>query len=163
MNASPEERSVEYQINAHEKQVEVGQGEESVAVLRKTGWFVFNLGGDIDGQPCTMRLPAPWTGFRWRLEHSGRELASAKRERIRQRKAVYELELPGRLLKLENDDRHGLRFVLTEGDEECGALQLRPFDEQERWQADLEAPPGWSVPLAAFVGWLAQQARVAID
>jgi hypothetical protein len=153
----------DYQIDGRRlKELRVGREGEPVAVFRRQSWFVQHMVGEVGGQKYQMKLPAPWTGFRYRLRQGDHEHANATRPRYPRRIASCELELPGRKLRLAADNRHGLDFTLFEGEEECGRLLQRPFEEQGDWEADLQAPEDWSIPLAAFVGWIVQEIRSAL-
>ncbi|HVS65286.1 MAG TPA: hypothetical protein VMT85_17480 [Thermoanaerobaculia bacterium] len=162
-----------YQIDARDHSlVRVGRDDQEVAVFRKAGSFIHNLEGEVDGVEYQMKLAAPWTGFRYLLRQGTHELASAKRRGrlhafeadrplVRHRLVEFELEVHGRQYRLTPEDRYGLTHALCEGDEQCGGLVMRTFEAQRDgpWQADLQAPSDWPVPLAAFVAWLAREGR----
>ena len=61
----------------------------------------------------------------------------------------------------EAEDLEDVEVVVLEGDRRCGALAQRPFESQREgsWEADLEVTEDWSVPVAAFVAWLAREGR----
>ena len=154
----------DYQIDfRNARELRIGDGDQIVAEFRR-GRFIQDMKGAIGGQPSTMRLPAPWRGMRYRLLQGDRELASAGTpdfERAPESRgflASFEFAMPGRKLDLAGQDRHGLLYVLTEGGTEIGRLQQRDFDDQDTWSADFhtrEESPG----LAAFVAWIAREAR----
>ena len=166
---------MEYQIDArnhHTQEVRVGRDNQKVAVFLKAGFFIYNLEGEVDGVHYQMKLPAPWTGFRYRLRQGEHELASAKKQRrmhafepdrplIRHQQVEFALDIHGRSHRLVPEDRHGLTYVIREGEEQRGCLVMRTLEAQLAgpWQADLQLPEDWSVPLAAFVGWLAREGR----
>ena len=165
---------MEYQLDAggRSQEVRVGQDDRQVAVFRKTGFLVHNLEGTVDGLEYQMKLAAPWTGFRYLLRQGAHDLASARKQRrmhafepdrpmIRHQLVEFDLDVYGRLYRLTPEDRHGLNHALCHGDEKCGCLIMRTFEAQTGgpWQADLQAPSDWSVPLAAYVAWLAREGR----
>ncbi len=166
---------MDYQIdtrNERSQEVRVGRDQQEVAIFRKAGFLIYNLGAEVDGIDYQMKLPAPWTGFRYRLVTGKHELANAKKKRrmfafepdrplIRHLLVEFDLDVQGRLYRLTPEDRHGLTYVLLEEDEECGRLVLRSFEAQQTgsWQADLQAPSDWTVPHAAFFAWLAREGR----
>jgi hypothetical protein len=166
---------MEYQINTgnhRTQEVRVGRDNQEVAFFRKASFFIYNLAAKVEGVDFQMKLPAPWTHFRYRLRQGEHELANAKKQGrmhafepdrplIRHRLVEFELEVHGRAHQLTPEDRHGLTYVLREGDEERGRLVMRTFEAQQQglWQEDLQAPEDWSVPLAAFVAWLAREGR----
>jgi hypothetical protein len=169
---------MEYQIdtrNHRTQEVRVGRDNQEVAVFRKAGFLIHNLKGGFQGVDYQMKLPAPWTGFRCRLRQGEFELASAKKQRrmhafepdrplVRHQLVEFQLDVHGRALQLTPDDRHGLTYVLREGDVERGRLAARTFEAQQGgpWQADLQVPEDWSVPLAAFLAWLAREGQVGL-
>lgn len=168
---------MEYQIDTRQRnhEVRVGRDQREVAVFRKVAFFIYNLEGSVDGVDYQMKLPAPWTGFRYRLRRGEQELASAKRvgrlhafepdqPYLRHRLVELELDLAGRSFRWTPEDRHGQRFVLFDGEQRCGCLNLRSFEAQAAspWQADLELPDDWPVPYAAFLAWLAREGRRAM-
>ncbi len=166
---------MDYQIdtrNERSQEVRVGRNNLEVAAFRKTGFFIYNLKGEVEGIEYQLKLPAPWTGFRYRLLAGKHELANAKKKRrmfafepdrplIRHISVEFELDLQGQPYQLISEDRHGLEYVVLGGDEECGRLALRTFEAQQAgsWQADFHAPSEWSIPHAAFVAWLAREGR----
>jgi hypothetical protein len=165
---------MEYQIDAagRSQEVRVGQDDREVAVFQKSGFLIHNLEGNVDGLEYQMKLAAPWTGFRYLLRQGEHDLASAKKQRrmhafepdrplIRHQLVEFALDVHGRLFRLTPEDRHGLNHALYDGDKKCGCLSMRTFEAQEGslWQADLQAPSDWSVPLAAYVAWLAREGR----
>jgi hypothetical protein len=164
-----------YQIDARNhrsQEVRVGRDDQEVAVFRKASFLIHNLKGKVDGVEYQMKLAAPWTGFRYLLRQGSHEVASAKwksrmhafeadRPLVRHRLVEFDLDVQGRLYRLTPEDRHGLTYALREGEKGCGCLAMRTFEEQRGgpWQADFQAPSDWSVPLAAFVAWLAREGR----
>ena len=170
---------MEYQIDTrnHETyEVRVGLNNQEVACFRKANFFIYNLRGEVDGADYQMKMPAPWTGFRYRLRRGRFELASARkhgrmhafdpdRPLIRHHLVEFELELHGRALVLTPEDRHGLSYVLRENEDQRGRLVMRTFEAQRDgdWEADLEVPDDWSVPLAGFVAWLAREGRSGVE
>lgn len=132
------------------------EGEE--AKFHRKGMFVYNMVGTVGSDTYLMKLPAPWTGFRYKLEQDGNLLASASRPKFKESTVCFELELPGRQLAFVSRDRHGLRWVFSEGGTECGSYEQREFGDQKEWSADFHAPRDWSVALTAFVAWLVCEA-----
>lgn len=158
--------------NHRSQEVRVGSGDREVATFRKVNFFVHNLRGQVDGIDYQLKHAAPWNGFRYQLCAGDRVLATATRHRrmhafepdrplIRHHLVEFHLDVAGRPLKLIPVDRHGSSFRLEAADQERGRLDMRSFDEQRggEWEANLGAPDGWSVPLAAFVAWLARESR----
>jgi hypothetical protein len=141
-----------YQSN-NNSELRVGH-EGEVAKFHAKGGFAFSMVGTVGRDSYQMKLPAPWTRFRYKLEQDKRVLATASKPKVRGSTVTFELELPGRKLTFVSEDRHGLRWVLNEGGTECGSYDQREFGDQEEWSADFHAPRDWSVPLAAFVAWL---------
>ena len=80
---------------------------------------------------------------------------------IRHHLVEFQLDVAGRALNLTPEDRHGNSYRLEEAGQERGRLARRSFEAQRggEWEADLTAPDGCSVPLAAFVAWLARESR----
>ena len=166
---------MEFQIDTREtgtEEVRVGVNDQEIARFQKAGFFIYNLECTIDGLGYQLKLPAPWNGFRYRLRGDERELAIARRKRrmhafepdrplVRHNLVEFELSVGGQSLLLIPEDRHGSSYILSEDEAETGRLVMRAFRAQEggNWQADLEAPDGWTVPLAAFVAWLAREGR----
>jgi hypothetical protein len=166
---------MEYQIDTRNhltQEVRVGRDNQEVGVFRKASFLIYNLEGAVDGVEYQMKLPAPWTGFRYRLRQAKHELASAKkrtrmhafepyRPLVRHVLVEFELDIQGLSCRLSAEDRYGLTFALYEEDQRCGSLTPRTFEAQSAgsWEADLQAPEGWSAPLAAFVAWLAREGR----
>jgi hypothetical protein len=164
-----------YQIdsrNHRTQEVRVGQNDQEVAVFRKVHFFIYNLRARVDGLDYQLKLAAPWNGFRYQLCVGSQVLATATRHRrmhafepdrplIRHNLVEFELDVAGRTLRLTPEDRHGSSYRLDEAGRERGRLAMRSFESQTGgdWQAELTAPDGWSVPLAAFVGWLARESR----
>lgn len=169
---------MDYQTDTGNHQTEtvrVGQHDQEVSVFRQVNFFIHNLVGTVDGMDYQMKLAAPWNGFRYRLRQGDHELANAKkkirmhafepdRPLIRHHRAEFELDVQGRAIQLTSEDRFGLIYTLSEGHSECGRLVMRSREAQEsgEWQADLQAPDGWSLPLAAFVAWLAREGRAGM-
>lgn len=158
--------------NHRTQEVRIGCDDREVAVFRRASFLIHNLGGEVDGVEYQLKLAAPWTGFRYLLRQGEHELASAKRHGrmhafdadqplVRHRLVEFELDVGGRLYRLRPEDRHGATYGLLEGDEQRGRLAARPFEEQRggAWEGDLQAPSDWSVPLAAYVAWLAREGR----
>ena len=158
--------------NHRTQEVRVGLNNQDVALFRKAGFFVHNLRATLDGAEYQMKLPAPWNGFRYRLYRGRDELASAGKHRRmhafepgrplhRHHLVEFDLDVGGRAYRLTPEDRHGLSYVLTEEDDRRGQLRMRDFGAQGEggWREDLEIPDDWSVPLAAFVAWLAREGR----
>ncbi len=166
---------MEFQIDTRKQrpqEVRVGQDNQEVAVFRKASFFIHNLAEKFEGIDYQMKLPAPWTGFHYRLRQDKLELAKAKkrgrmhafesdRPLIRHRLVEFDLGIDDRTYQLAPEDRYGLTYTLREGNQECGNLILRTFEAQQEgaWEADLRVPEDWSVPLAAFVAWLAREGR----
>ena len=166
---------MEYQVdtrNYRTQELRVGEDNLEKAVFRKAGFLISNLAANVGGASFQMKLPAPWNQFRYRLRQGDHELANAKKKSrmhafepdrplIRHWMVEFELDIQGRILQLTPQDRSGLSFVLRDGDEVCGRLTSRTFEAQQEgsWEADLQAPAGWSVPLAAFTAWLAREGR----
>ncbi|HUE84534.1 MAG TPA: hypothetical protein VMO26_00500 [Vicinamibacterales bacterium] len=148
----------DYQISARStREIRVGQQEETVGTFHRGRW-IQNMAGEIGGEGFKMKLPAPWRGMRYRLEQDGRELANAARPAVKRRMVTYDLEMPGRRLRLASTDADGLVYVLFEGGEELGRYTQRSFGEHDAWTGDFrgrEASPA----LAAFVAWLVLEAR----
>ena len=148
----------DFQIDARSnRRIRVGRGGEVVATFAP-GRFIADQKGEVAGEPCTMKLPAPWRGMRFRLEQGGRELASAKRPKYFRGVVIWELEMPGRRLELVSQEEHGLEFQITEGGDEFGRFRQREFGEQDEWTADLQLREDLPA-LAAFVAWLVLEAR----
>lgn len=158
------------------QELRVGEGGQEVAVFRKVNFFVYNLRGRVGGLDYQLKLPAPWNGHRYQLCADSQVLATATRHRrmhafeadqpLNQHFLVeFELDVAGRILKLVPEDRHGSSFRLEESGQERGRLVGRSFAAQAQgeWEADLSAPDGWSVPLAAFVAWLARESRARMS
>ena len=154
------------------QEVRIGVDDREIVVFHKATFFIHNLVGKVEGIDYHLKLAAPWTGFRHRLLQSDQELATAKKRGrmqafdpdwplTRHRLVEFDLDVHGRAHLLTPEDRHGLTYVLREGDDERGRLVMRSFEAQHEgaWQADLQAPEDWSVPLAAFVAWLAREGR----
>jgi len=159
---------VDYQIDARRLQArknnELKVGHEGeVSIFHLQGRFIQNMVGTVGRDAYQMKLPAPWTRFRYKLEQDGRELASAPKPKFKQYIVTIELELPGRQLQLVSQDRHGLRYVLTEGGNEVGSYDQREFGDQDEWTAEFQAPRDWSVALTAFVAWLVGEGRRMVD
>lgn len=149
----------EFQIDSRDvREIRVGRDGRVVAAFRRKGRFVQDLQGDVGSEAYQMKLPAPWRGFRYRLEQDGRELASASRPQWKNHIVRFEVEMPGRKLELVAQDRHGLEYLLLEGEEELARLTQREFGAQDEWTADLAARDE-SPALAAFVAWLVQEGR----
>ncbi|MCP3985733.1 MAG: hypothetical protein GY723_15210 [bacterium] len=157
-----------YQIDARRldarrnNELRIGH-EGTVASFHRKNRFIHNMEGTVGQDAYQMKLPAPWNGLRYRLKQDELELASASRPKYKQHIVTFELELPGRTLEMVSQDRHGLRYVLTECGGECGSFDQRDFDEQDEWTADFQAPQGWSVALTAFVAWLVGEGRKMVD
>jgi hypothetical protein len=153
----------EYQVDMsryqrhNNHQLKVGREGETWTFHAKGG-FAFSMVGTVGRESYQMKLPAPWTGFRYKLVQDERVLASARKPKVRGRVVTFELELPGRRLTMVSRDPRGLSWALNEGGVECGSFDRRAFGDQEEWSADFEPPPGWSVALAVFVAWLVCQA-----
>ena len=149
---------VEYQI-AHRssREIRVGRAEETVATFRP-GRLIADLQGEAGSVSYKMKLPAPWRGFRYRLEQDGRELANAAKPKVRQRIVSFDVEMPGRKLQLVSQGELALEWVLLEGGEERARFTQRSFGEHDKWTADFRSREE-SVGLAAFVAWLVLQAR----
>lgn len=148
----------DYQIDARRlREIRVGQDGETVATFLQ-GRFIQDMKGEVAGDSCAMKLPAPWRGFRYRLEQDGRELANASRPNVKDRIVSFDLEMPGRKLRLVAQDRHGLQYLLLEAGGEYGRFRQRDFGEQDEWSADFHARDA-SVALAAFVAWLVREGR----
>lgn len=166
---------MEYQIDTRsfrKQNLRVGQGNQEVAVFRKAHFLIYNLKGQVEGRDYQLKLAAPWNGFRYQLRQGDQELATAKRTArmhaydpdrplSRHRLVEFQIDLGSQTYNLTPGDRHGLNYILEEAGRECGRLALRSFEEQRdgEWQADFSSPEGWSVPLAAFVAWLAREGR----
>jgi hypothetical protein len=133
-------------LQARKNELKIGH-EGEVSTFHRKGRFIQHLVGTVGQDEYQLKLPAPWSGLRYKLEQDGRELASASRPKYKQRIVTFELELPGRQLTLAAQDRHGLRYVLSEGGTEVGSYDQREFGEQDEWTADLHAPREWSVAL----------------
>lgn len=158
--------------NRRTQEVRIGQSEQEVVVFRKVNFFIHNLRANIGGLDYQLKHAAPWNGFRYQLCQGNQVLASASRHRrmhafepdrplIRHNLVEFRLDVSGRTLDLTPKDRHGSTYVLEEQGQPRGRLSMRAFDTQVGglWQEDLSAPDGWSVPLAAFVAWLAREGR----
>ena len=155
---------MDYQIDSRKgKQLRIGREDETLAVFRRKNFFIHNLVGSLGGHDYEMSFPAPWTGFRYRLRQGQHAIATARRERIRQRIVEYELSVMGRAYRLLADDRHGYRYDLLEGEEARGGLTQRDFEAQAEWSGDLQVPDDWSPPIAAFVGWLVYEGQQAVS
>jgi hypothetical protein len=168
-----------YQIDSRKhrtQEVRVGESNREVATFRKVNFFIQNLEAHLGGLDYQMKLAAPWNGFRYQLVEATRVIASAKRRSrmhafdasrplYRHPLSEFDLDVSGRTMKLTPLDRYGTTFRLEEGGNECGRLAMRAFDDQMggEWQADLAAPPGWSAPLAAWIGWLAREGRARMS
>lgn len=162
---------MKYQIAMRNgKSIGIGVGESPVAELEKAGFLVQNLKGTFEGSDYELKLPAPWTGFRYRLHRGDAELANAKRENklrapdpeqpyVRHRYVDFHLEVEGRSLLLQPEDRWARIYRLLDGDEELGRFAMRNFERDDQWTGDVELPEGWTVPLAAFVAWLAWEGQ----
>mgnify|MGYP001813430000 CR=1 FL=1 len=122
--------------------------------FRAKGGFAFSMIGDIGGDHYQMKLPAPWSRFRYRLEHNKEVIASASKHKFRGENVEFELDVQGRSLTLTSKDRLGVDWALSEGGMECGSFNRREFEDQEEWSADFTAPSNWSPATAAFVSWL---------
>lgn len=167
---------MDYQLdsrNHRTQEVRVGVENRQVAIFNKASFFIQNLRGDVDGVEYQLKLAAPWNALRFQLRQGESELASARRSRrmhafeadrplIRHHMVEFQLDIPHTpTVMMSPEDRHGLVYVLTNADGEFGRLSMRSFAAQEagEWQADLTLPAGSSVPLAAFVGWIAREGR----
>jgi len=166
---------VDYQTdsrNHRSQEVRVGEGGQEVASFQKVGLFVHNLRGDVGGLEYQLKRAAPWNGFRYQLCAGSQVLATATRHRrmhafepdrplVRHTLVEFQLDVAGRLLQLIPEDRYANACPIEEAGRERGRLAKRSFDDQTGgdWEADLAAPDGWSVPLAAFVAWLARESR----
>lgn len=164
-----------YQVdsrNHRTQEVRIGQNEQEVAVFRKVNFFIHNLRAHVGGLEYQLKHAAPWNGFKYQLCQGNQVLATAARLRrmhafdpdrplIRHNLVEFHLDVSGRTLNLTTEDRHGSAYVLVEAGQPCGRLTMRAFDAQRggSWQADLAAPFGWTVPLAAFTAWLAREGR----
>jgi hypothetical protein len=149
----------DYQIDARRVQeIRIGQQGETVATFRLKGRFVHDMKGEVGRDSYDMKLPAPWRGFRYRLEQDGRELASASRPKVKARIVSFDVEMPGRKLELIAQDQHGLLFLLLEGGEERGRFTQREFGDGDEWSADFQSREE-SAAFAAFVTWLVQEGR----
>ncbi|MEZ5318893.1 MAG: hypothetical protein R2752_15950 [Vicinamibacterales bacterium] len=164
---------MDYQIdNRSTQEVRVGVDDQEVAAFRKVSFFIHNLQGRVEGSDYLLKLAAPWNGFRYQLCRGEQVVASAKRRSrmhafepdrpfVRHTLTEFELDLVSRRMTLTPEDRRGISFRLDENGQARGRLAMRPFEVQRdgAWPADLRAPDGWSVPLAAFVAWLAREGR----
>ena len=167
---------MEYQIDARNHRsgvVRIGVDNQQVATFSKAGFFIYNLRGQVDGLDYHFKLAAPWNGFRFWLLQNERQLASAKKKTrmhafdvdrplIRHYLVEFQVDIDdGRTLILTPEDRHGLTYRFDQNGEEVGRLAMRSFDAQREgeWQADLKSPDDWTVPLAAFAGWIAREGR----
>jgi hypothetical protein len=164
-----------YQLDTRNHQtqgVRIGQDDQEVVAFRKVSFFIHNLRGQIDGLDFQLKHAAPWNGFRYQLCQGNHVLATATRHRrmhafeadrplIRHNLFEFQLDVGGRALTLTPEDRYGNVYRLDEAGQERGRLAMRSFEDQKdgAWQEDLTPPDGWSVPLAAFVGWLARESR----
>lgn len=170
---------MEYQVDARnlrKQYLRIGQDNREVAIFRKANFFVHNLKGQDDWADYQMKLPAPWTQFRYWLYHREEQLVSAKRknrvhafdpDRPFSRHSIVEFDVDfhQRALSLVPLDRHGMTFVLREGEEEIGRLTMRTYEAQKgaEWQADLITPDDWTPPHAAFMAWLAREGRSSMS
>ncbi len=140
--------------------------------FRKVNFLIHNLQGRIGGVDYQLKRAAPWNGFRYQLCLGNQVLASAMRHRrmhafeperplIRHNLVEFQLDVSGRTLNLTPEDRHGIAYRLDESGDQRGRLAMRSLEAQMggEWEADLAPPDGWSVPLAAFVAWLARESR----
>jgi hypothetical protein len=155
----------DYQIDARrirKNELKVGY-EGEVSTFRRKSWFIQNMVGTVGRDAYQMKLPAPWTGNRYKLEQDGRELASASKPKFKQHIVTFELELAGRQLLLVSQDRHGLRYVLSEGGNEVGSYDQRDFDDQSEWTAEFHASREWSGALTTFVAWLVAEGRRMVN
>lgn len=154
------------------QEVRVGQDDQEVAIFRKASRFIQNPAGKFEGLDYQMKLAAPWNGFRFQLRQGDHELASAKRKRrmhafdpdrpmVEHQLVEFDLDVQGRAYRMTPEDRFGLTMVLREGEQECARLAVREFEKQRGgpWEADLQAPDDWTVPLGAFVAWLSRESR----
>jgi hypothetical protein len=149
----------DYQISARSgREIRVGQDDARVVTFEPKGWFIQDLKGEAGRHSYLMKLPAPWRGFRYRLEQDGRELASSGRPNARKRIVTWDLEMPGRKLELVAQDEHGLLHLLFEGGEERGRYSQRNFSEGDAWTHDFHTREE-SVGFAAFVAWLVVEGR----
>ncbi len=166
---------MEFQVDTRknkERSIRVGLDNQQVAVFVKTSFFIHNLKGQDSWADYQLKLPAPWTQFCYRLFHGETELANAKKKArmhafeadrplIRHQFVEFELNLQGLALRLVPEGRHALTYVLSNDTDEIGRLVSRSFQDQVNgaWEGDLQAPEGWTPPLAAFVAWLGREGR----
>lgn len=161
--------------NQRSQEVRVGEGGQEVARFRKVNFFIHNLRANVGGVDYELKRAAPWNGFRYQLCAGSQVLATATRHRrmhafepdrplIRHTLIEFHLDVSGRAFDLIPQDRHGGTYRLEEAGEVRGRLAMGTFEEQmgREWEADLAAPDGWSVPLAAFVAWLARESRAVM-
>lgn len=162
--------------NHRTQEVRVGVNSQEVACFRKANFFIHNLQAEIEGSGYQLKLAAPWNGFRFQLRQGDRELATARQKRrmhafdedrplIRHPFVEFDLDVGGRSYCMTPEDRHGLSYVLSEGESEIGRLAMRTFEEQKNaeWKADLSLPDDWGVPLAAFVAWIGREGRARMS
>ncbi|MCB1041550.1 MAG: hypothetical protein KDC35_01330 [Acidobacteria bacterium] len=164
---------MEYQVDFRRgHKIRIGTNQQELAVFGKAGFFIYNLKGQGEWSDYHMKLPAPWTQFRYRLFHGETELANAKKRRrmhvfdperpfSRHSLIEFELELEQRTYLLTPQDRHYLLFLLMDQDREVARFTTRPFDQQDAWQAALTTPDHWTPATAGFIAWLASEARNA--
>jgi len=166
---------MDYQIDSRDRrtqEVRIGQNDQEVAAFRKVNFFIHNLRANVGGLDYQLKHAAPWNGFRYQLCQGNQVLASATRHRrmhafepdrplIRHNLVEFHLDVSGGTLVLRPEDRHGSSYVLEEAGQQRGRLTNRPVEAQMggSWQAELRTPDDWSVPLAAFVAWLARESR----
>ena len=149
---------VDYQIDARRRrEIRVGRAGDVVAEFQQGKW-IQDMTGRVENEPSEMKLPAPWRGMRYRVEQSGRELASASKPKWSDHIVSFDLEMPGRKLELKATDRHGLEYVLLEGGEQRGRFTQRDFGRDDEWTADFRVSEE-SAALAAFVAWLVKEGR----
>ncbi len=164
-----------YQIDTRDVRragIRVGRDDAEVAVFARAKALFHHISGIFEDIEYQMKLPAPWTGFRYRVLGELGEVASAKRQMqmhafepdrplIRHNRVDFELDVGGRPFRLVPEDRFGLNYLIVQGDDRRGSLAQRDFADQENgsWSADLDCPDDWPVPLVAFVAWLTREGR----
>ncbi len=166
---------MKYQIDTRrldQRGLRIGRDDVEIAVFGKAKSLFDHLEGTFDDVEYRMKLPAPWTGFRYRLLQGKEDVATAKRqiqtyafdpERpfSRHKRVDFLLDVDSRSFRIFPEDHFGYTYMVHLAEDQCGSVVQRSFADQRDglWEADLEAPEDWSVPLVAFLAWLAREGR----